>query len=144
MVMPPRGRIVVALAVMAAASVAFIVLLPRHSAQPARAKLSVPEARAQARLACDLTGRLLHEIYSDGATRTVLDLADRASDAAGDAAFGNPQWVLLASSVQALSKSLHANDARLAAFGMRQIGQQCAGAGVTLPETGTATVPGGA
>jgi hypothetical protein len=127
------GRIAVAAVAVLAVAVAVAVLVTTRSPHPPpRDEVSRAQADALARRACELTALMLAEIDADGTTRTVLDLSDRARDAAGDAEYGSPRWVLLAGAVQSLNKALHTDDARLAATGMQQIGPACGEAGVTV------------
>jgi hypothetical protein len=97
-----------------------------------RRALSPAAADDRARTACVLTAQLIEQVSANASAASVLRLADRARAAADDAAYAAPQWVSLDGAVQALARSLHANDASLAQVGMEQITAACAPTGVTV------------
>lgn len=128
-----RVALVVGLVALLAGAVVLVVAT-RHSGDKPRTRAIVPRAKADAlaRQACQLMKQAIAQIDANGATRTVLDLADRARDAAGDAEYGSARWVVLSGAVQSLDKALHTDDPTLARLGIQQIGPACAETGVTV------------
>lgn len=111
-----------------------LVVLPPDGGDDDQDRPAVSRAQAAqlAHEACVLVRTLIAEVTANGPTNTVLEVADRARDAADDAAYGSPEWVPLNGAVQALARALHVNNATLAASGMQQIDTACEKAGVRV------------
>lgn len=118
--------------VVLATAVAVLAVLRHEDGSHRRPVPTGAEADADARQACTLTRSLIAEVAGNGSSTEVLDLADRATSAADDAAYGSAQWVPLDGAVQALGRALRVNDGRLAAIGMEQIDAACAPTGVRV------------